>query len=197
MRIKKMRSEESAQKTDASYLKATACLTPRLTLFAAIFSISFSVAAIDLKVVNAPIHYECKTTLSGGLWQDKKTGEWMSGKVIPHPEKYRMILERFDDTEGRRKKDCQQEERRTGGLKYKDTDFCLTFKASREETRYCIITGSSSVAGDYNNLICPLGRIFFDSDRLYGVRTDSPEFVELSPELTTAASKFSCLRLDR
>lgn len=168
-----------------------------LLLALASATIPRSLHALDLKAAKGPIQYECHTTLSGGLWQDKKTGEWMSGKVIPHPGKYRMILERFDDTLGQRKKDCLQEERRTGGLKYKDTDFCLTFKASREETRYCMITASSSLVGEYSNLICPLGRIFFDSDRLYGVRTDSPEFVELSPELTTVASKFSCLRLDR
>jgi len=153
--------------------------------------------ALNLKEAKTPIHYECQTTLSGGLWQDEKTGEWMSGKVLPHSEKYRMTLERFDDTKGQRKKDCLEEEKRTGGPKYKNTDFCLTFKASREETRYCMITASSSVAGGYNNFLCPLGRIFFDSDRLYGVKTDSPEFVELSPGLATTASKFSCSRLDR
>ena len=145
-----------------------------------------------------PIHYECQTTLSGGIWQDEKTGEWMSGKVIPHSGKYRMVLERFDDTRGQRKTNCLQEERRTGGLKFKNTDFCLTFKFNGfEETRYCMITSSSDLAGGYNNLICPLGRTFFDSDRLYGVQTDSPEFVELSPELTVTAKKFSCSRLDR
>jgi hypothetical protein len=168
-----------------------------LLLALASATIPRSLHALDLKTAKGPIQYECQTTLSGGLWQDRKTGEWMSGKVIPNPEKYRMILERFDDIGGQRKKDCQQEEKRTGGLKYKDTDFCLTFTVSREETRYCMITASSSASGEYNNLICPLGRIFFDSDRLFGVRTDSPEFVELSPGLTTTASKFSCSRLDR
>ena len=159
--------------------------------------------ALNLLTVKAPIHYECQDTLSGGVWKDEKTGEWMSGKVIPHPEKYRMVLERLDDTKGQRKKNCLQEERQTGGNKFKNSDFCLTFKFSRtagqafEETRYCMITSSSDIAGGYNNLICPLGRTFFDSDRLYGVQTDSPEFVELSPELTVTAKKFSCSRLDR
>ena len=159
--------------------------------------------ALNLLTVKAPIHYECQTTLSGGIWQDEKTGEWMSGKVIPHPEKYRIVLERFNDTIGHRKKNCLQEEKRTGGNKYENSDFCLTFKSTRtagqafEETRYCMITSSSDIAGGYNNLICPLGRTFFDSDRLYGVKTDSPEFVELSPELTVTAKKFSCSRLDR
>lgn len=120
-----------------------------------------------------------------------------------HPGKYRMVLEHFDDTKGQRKKNCLQEEKRTGGNKYENSDFCLTFKSTRtagqafEETRYCMITSSSDIAGGYNNLICPLGRTFFDSDRLYGVKTDSPEFVELSPELTVTAKKFSCSRLDR
>lgn len=156
------------------------------------------VFALNLLTVKAPIHYECQTTLSGGVWQDEKTGEWMSGKVIPHPGKYRMVLEHFDDTKGQRKKNCLQEERRTGGNKYKNSDFCLTFKFNRfEETRYCMITSSSDLAGGYNNLICPLGRTFFDSDRLYGIQTDNPEFVELSPELTVTAKKFSCSRLDR
>ena len=162
-----------------------------------------SVSALNLKEAKVPIHYECQTTLSGGLWQDEKTGEWMSGKVIPHPERYRMIIERLDDTQGQKKKNCREEEGRTGGSKYKNSEFCLTFKFSRtagrafEETRYCMITSLSSVAGDNNNLICPWGRTFFDTDRLYGVETDSPEFVELSPELTVTAQKFSCLRLDQ
>lgn len=159
--------------------------------------------ALNLLMVKAPIQYECQTTLSGGLWQDEKTGEWVSGKVIPHPEKYRIILERFDDTGGQRKKNCQEEERRTGGNKFKNSEFCLTFKFSRtagqafEETRYCMITPSSFITGDNNNLICPWGRTFFDTDRLYGVQTDSPEFVEPSPKLTVTAKKFSCSRLDR
>ena len=38
------------------------------------------VFALNLLTVKAPIHYECQTTLSGGLWQDEKTGEWKSGK---------------------------------------------------------------------------------------------------------------------
>jgi hypothetical protein len=161
------------------------------------------VFALNLLTVKAPIHYECQTALSGGVWKDEKTGEWMSGKVIPYPEKYRMVLERFDETQGQRKENCRQEERRTGGNKFKNSDFCLTFKFSRtaaqalEETHYCMITPSSSITGDNNNLICPWGRTFFDSDRLYGVRTDSPEFVELSPELSVTAKKFSCSRLDR
>jgi hypothetical protein len=162
-----------------------------------------SVFALNLKEAKTPIHYECQTTHSGGVWKDEKTGEWMSGKVAPHTGKYRLVLERFDDTKGQRKNNCLEEERRTGGNKFKNSDFCLTFSFSRvagqpfDETRYCMITSSSAVTGDSNNLICPWGRIFFDSDGLYGVRTDSPEFVELSPELTVTAKKFSCSRLDR
>jgi hypothetical protein len=162
-----------------------------------------SAFALNLKEAKTPMHYECQTTLAGGVWKDEKTGEWMSGKVIPYPEKYRMVLERFDDTNGQRKKNCLQEERRTGGNKSRNSDFCLTeirygeISGVVEDTRYCMITPSSSITGENNNLICPWGRTFFDSDRLYGVKTDSPEFVELSPGLTVTANKFSCLRLDR
>ena len=160
--------------------------------------------ALNLKEAKTPIHYECQTTLSGGLWQDEKTGEWMSGKVIPHPGKYRMVLERFDNTKGKRKVDCTSEERRTGGTKLKAEDFCMTFvysgeRGSIEETRYCMITAYSSARGDHSSLDCPLGRKFFDSDRLYGVKTDSPEFVGSGWDIgrTVTADKFSCLRLDR
>lgn len=160
--------------------------------------------AIDLKEAKAPNQYECQTTLSGGLWQDEKTGEWMSGKVIPHPAKYRMILERFDDTKDKRKADCTSEERRTGGNKQKGEEFCMTFVYTSgsqkiEDTRYCMVTFMSSSKGEYNSLNCPLGRVFFDSDRLYGIKTDSPEFVELRMmrDHSVGASKFNCLRLDR
>ena len=160
--------------------------------------------AIDLKAAKAPIQYECQTTLSGGLWQDKKTGEWVSGKVIPRPEKYRMVLERFDDTKDKRKADCTSEERRTGGNKQKGEEFCMTFVYTSgsqriEDTRYCMVTGMSSVKGEFSALNCPLGRVFFDSDRLYGIKTDSPEFVELGMMRgqSVGSSKFNCLRLDR
>lgn len=163
-----------------------------------------TVFALNLKEAKTPIQYECQTTLSGGLWQDMKTGEWMSGKVIPHPEKYRMVLERFDHTKDKRKADCTSEERRTGGNKQKGEEFCMTFVYTSggqkiEDTRYCMATVMSSYKGEYSTLNCPLGRVFFDSDRLYGIKTDSPEFVELGMmrNQSVGASKFNCLRLDR
>jgi len=159
--------------------------------------------AIDLKAAKAPLHYECQTTLSGGLIKNE-TGNWTSGSLKPHSDKYRIILERFDDTRGKRKKDCTSEERRTGGIKPRGEDFCMTFEYTNgnqkiEETRYCTITSISSMRQEFGSLICPLGSVFFDSDRLYGIQTDSPEFVELGMAVgrSVTADKFSCLRLDR
>lgn len=163
-----------------------------------------SALALDLKAARTPIHYECQTTLSGGLWREEKTGEWMSGKVVPHPEKYRMLLQSFNDTKDKRRADCASEERRTGGNKSKDEEFCMTFVFTNgsqkiEDTRYCMITAVSSSKGDNSALNCPLGRVFFDSDRLYGVKTDSPEYVEfgMTRHHPITADKFSCIRLDR
>lgn len=162
--------------------------------------------ALNLLTVKASIHYECQTTLSGGLWQDEKTGEWMSGKVLPNRQKHPMVLERFDATQGKRKKDCAQEEERTGGHKTKGRDFCLTFiypmrEAGQfmERTRYCMITAKSSFQEQYHAIECPLGRLFFDSDRLYGIEADDVSIASLGMMSTYPifVDKFSCVRLDR
>ena len=163
------------------------------------------VFALNLLTVKAPIHYECQTTLSGGLWHYEKTGEWKSGKVLPNHQKYPMVLERFDTTQGRRKKDCVEEERRTGGYKTKDRDFCLTFifpmrEAGQfmERTSYCMIT-SNSYLGENHAIECQLGRLFFDSDRLYGIKADDVSIASLGMmrAYPISVDKFSCVRLDR
>jgi hypothetical protein len=159
--------------------------------------------ALDLKSFKTPIHYECRNVLAGGIWVDEKTGVFRSGAVqtAPH-DTFRMVVERLMSTKGQRLKRCQEEKSQTGGYKLEEREFCLTKiyqgrGSNFELTHYCEITGESALANTNHSLQCYLARIYLDTDKRFGVSTDSLDAIAMNLPFPTTVNKFDCQRLDR
>lgn len=178
-------------------------LMPRLLTVFLVSVIASQVMALDLKNAKTPIHYECRHVLAGGIWQDEKTGVFKSGAVQPAPnDKFQLVLEKYDLTKGQRLKRCETEQKTTGGNKFRWNEFCVTKliagrDQTHEDTHYCLVTPYSSTKNTNHALQCYLARKYLDTDRLFGVSTDSLELVALDMPFPTTVNKFDCQRLDR
>lgn len=159
--------------------------------------------ALDLMSFKTPIHYECRHVLAGGIWIDEKTGTFKSGAVQPaHNDTFRVVVERLLSTKGQRLKLCEGEKSQTGGYKLKEREFCVTKiyqgrGSNTERTHYCEITGESALANTNHSLQCYLARIYLDTDKRFGVSTDSLDAIAMNLPFPTTINKFDCTRLDR
>lgn len=178
-------------------------LMPRLLTVFLVSVIASQVMALDLKNAKTPIHYECRHVLAGGIWQDEKTGVFKSGAVQPAPnDKFQLAIEKYDSTKGPRLKRCDWERRDTGRLRIREREFCVTKilqgrTGAFEDTHYCEITSESSSTNMNSALQCYVARIYLDTDRLFGVSTDSLDGIAMNMPFPTTVNKFDCQRLDR
>jgi hypothetical protein len=178
-------------------LKVQHIVTMLFSTFAA------QVSALDLKTARTPIHYECRHVLAGGIWADEKTGAFRSGAVQPTSnDRFNLVIERYDLAKAQRQKRCEEEQKRVGGNKYRWNEFCATKiiegrTQNYEDTHYCLVGSYSDLKGTNHTLHCHLARIFLDTDRLYGVSTDSLNGIALNMPYPITINKFDCQRLDR
>lgn len=162
--------------------------------------ITSPVVALDLKALTNPIHYDCKPSLAGGVWQED--GKWKSGKIVPSSEVYRFVIERYEATKIGKFSRCEAEQRITSGMKFKGTEFCLTHGLAREEkawdTNYCQLTWDANSKGN-STINCYLGRFFVDTDYRFVISSDSLEFSFTGHRGVGGAGivKYDCVRLDR
>ena len=159
--------------------------------------------ALNLKTAKTPLHYECRNVLAGGIWADEKTGTFKSGAVQPaQNDIFTFVINRYDSSKDQRFKRCEEERKHTGGYKPRESEFCLTKiiqgrGKTFEDTHYCQLTAESDLAKSNHALQCYLSRIFLDTDRLFGISTDSLDHIAMSMPFPTTVNKFDCQRLDR
>ena len=149
--------------------------------------------AVDLTKAKLPLHYECRVTHGGGIWRDE-SGAWQAGRLPNDKRPFRIVLERYSETKGKRFKECEEAQKLIAGMKSRDREFCLTqsVRDVGESTTYCLLDGISP----YNEVVfCQSLGILLDTDK-------GQLFEDSSVRLLTALRaagvyRSDCERLDR
>ena len=163
------------------------------------FTVSDAVYALDLERAKLPLFYECRAALAGGMWKDKKTGEFRAGELSVNTEVFELKIQRFkamNDPEARGA--CEADKRRNPvGFGSEDKEYCITKKIGTAFfTDHCHLTASSQLKKTNHGLLCSRD-FFLDTDRGYALSSVILSALYDNYPGGASYTKYDCKRLDR